>query len=34
MSLFSGAKRQFATYVGQGTVLNSELLQVAMLEAS
>lgn len=24
MSLFTGAKRQFATYVGQGTVLNSE----------
>ena len=24
MSLFSGAKRQFATYIDQGTVLNSE----------
>lgn len=24
MSLFTNAKRQFATYVGQGTVLNSE----------
>ena len=26
MSLFSGAKRQFATYIDQGTVLNSQLL--------
>lgn len=26
MSLFTNAKRTFATYVGQGTVLNSELL--------
>jgi DNA repair protein RAD16 len=25
MSLFTGAKRQFSTYINQGTVLNSEL---------
>lgn len=28
MSLFTNAKRQFATYVGQGTVLNSESSRV------